>query len=657
MNLMRYFDESSSHKRLVFDIETNGFYYEVTKVHCIVVQDFDTREIYRFYGRSLREGVEFLSTADVLIAHNGVKYDLPVLNKLFPDIKLTAPVFDTMVAASVLFYNIRTTDLGRITTYNNSRGKKGLPAVLRGSHSLKAWGYRLGELKGTYAESTDWQEFSQDMLAYCQQDVVVTTRLLEAILKRYQSFSPDAVIQLEHDIARVIGQQERNGFRFNLAKAEDLLSELQVREVELRHALVDYYGSWYVPRGVVTPKSTASYKKDPMRNRTKDAPYTKVALVEFNPSSRRHIAKVLLEAGFKPTEFTPTGEPVINEETLEGLNLPNTELITEYLTVTKRLGQLATGNQAWLKAVKDDGYIYGSVMTNGAVTGRATHAYPNVAQVPACGKLYGTQCRELFYVPDDWYLLGTDAAGLELRALAHFLYPFDDGAYINVVLDGDVHTTNQHAAGLSERAQAKRFIYAFLYGAGDELIGGLVGYTEEEYLRWKQTGAHEPVIERLKAQGIPVTRDRVCKILKGKEVKARFLRKMPSVKKLIQACQAEAKEFGYLTALDGRRVPVAKLSAALNMQLQSAGAIICKRWVVRTCDIAVESGLTHGRGGDFMLCAWVHDEMQIACRTHEIAERIAGIAQQAMRETQEHFDFRCRLDTDYKIGRNWAETH
>ena len=299
--------------------------------------------------------------------------------------------------------------------------------------------------------------------------------------------------------------------------------------------------------------------------------------------------------------------------------------------VAKRLGQLATGNQAWLKHVKADGRIHGSVNPCGTVTGRATHANPNVAQVPHVGSPYGQECRELFRAPEGWFEVGVDACGLELRCLAHYLYPYDKGAYAHVILNGDIHTLNQQAAGLPTRNAAKTFIYAFLYGAGDKAIG-------------KQLGGDEKV---------------------GKQVKNKFLKATPAIKMLREAVKntlvveyhGKIKEWKrkYLRGLDGRHLHVRSLHSALNLLLQSCGALICKKWICLWEENMIKAGYDHGK--DFQFMAWVHDEGQLSCRTRQIAEEAVRIAQESMRQTQEYYGIRCQLDTEGKIGRNWFDCH
>ncbi|CAK6597455.1 DNA polymerase I [Klebsiella phage vB_Kpl_K35PH164C3] len=654
----------------------------------------------------------------LIVFHNGHKYDAPVLTKL-AKLQLNREfhlprenVVDTLVLSRLLFANIKDSDMALLRS-----GK--LPGKRYGSHALEAWGYRLGEMKGEYkddfkklleeqgedyVDGAEWISFNEPMMAYNVQDVVVTKALLEKLLSDKHYFPPeggcgdnwwmhDAVtfwqysceaVWLEHRAAWLLAKQERNGFPFNTKAIEELYVELAGRRSELLQTLTDTFGTWYQPKGgtelflhprtgkplgkyprVKYPKQGAIYKKpknkaqregrEPCELDTRDyvegAPYTPVEHVVFNPSSRDHIALKLKEAGWVPTEFTDKGAPKVDDEVLEHVRVEDPEkqrcidLIKEYLMIQKRIGQAAEGDKAWLRYVQEDGKIHGSVNPNGAVTGRATHSFPNLGQVPGVRSPYGEPCRAAFGAEHHldgltglpWVQAGIDASGLELRCLAHFMSKYDGGAYADVILNGDIHTVNQQAAELPTRDNAKTFIYGFLYGAGDEKIGQIVGAGKE----------------------------------RGKELKKKFLENTPAIAALREGIQQTLVESSrwvageqkvkwkrrWIKGLDGRKVHVRSPHAALNTLLQSAGALICKLWIVETEELLLKAGLKHGWDGDFAYMAWVHDEIQVACRTQEIAQQVIDIAQQAMRNVGEHFKFRCRLDTEGKMGPNWAVCH
>lgn len=628
---------------LIFDIETNGLLEETTKLHCMAICDTTTGVIDGYDPSNVEVGVRRLSDAlaqgEQIAGHNIISFDLPALMKLYPAFIVSRAqrpqIIDTLILSRLIYSSLETTDLGLMRSGQ-------LPSKLYKSHSLRAWGYRLGEYKGDYGEQENaWETYSPEMLAYCKQDVAVTVKLYARLTKG--SYSPCA-ITLEHEVAWLMAQQERNGFPFDKEGAEQLERTLRERQAVLMAQLTTSVPP--LPDKLFIPKrdnKTLGYKKGVPIQRYKD----------FNPNSRQQIEYVFRQMHqYHPDnpDLYDTPEDCddfmqyrlkIDDETFRFIKEDENAsaevrhlaaLMEESLLIGKRLGQIADGKNAWLKEVKADERIHGRVITNGTVSGRAAHSSPNVAQVPAVGSPYGKECRALFHA-GGWTQVGVDACGLELRCLAHYMSPYDGGQYAHTILNGDIHTTNQQAAGLPERNQAKTFIYAFLYGAGDAKIGRII----------KGDAAD------------------------GKAIKRKFLKATPAIKSLRDAVQDALVETDkgkvvrwkrhYLKGLDGRNLHVRSPHSALNLLLQSAGAIICKKWIVLTEQRLIERGLRHGWDGDFVLMAWIHDEGQWACRTPEIAEIVVAEAQDAMRETQEFFGFRMQLDTEGKIGKNWADCH
>lgn len=662
--------------RLCFDIESDGLLDSITKIHCIAAMDMDTYQMYLFRPHQISSGLYLLQQAEQLIAHNGIGYDIPAINKLFPDFHIDEyKVYDTLVASRLLYSNIGMPDGKAIKRWrehhNTGRPFKGymLPPKLFASHSLKAWGYRLGILKGEFSESTDWKTYSDDMLEYCAQDVRVTAALYERQQLKEQ---PVQAVILEHEAAFVLSKMERNGFKFDVEKAERLAAKLQIKKYEIESELVETFGSWYQANGIVTPKRTINYKDKLKGDTVAGAAYTKVKLIEFNPSSRKNIAKVLLDRGWIPEEYTASGDPKIDDKILERLEFPEAAMLSEYFIVQKRLGQLVEGKQAWLSHVTADGFIHGSINPCGAVTGRATHSNPNIAQVPSGRKPFGTECRELFTVPDGWSLLGTDAAGLELRCLAHYMFPFDGGVYGRECVEGDVHWVNTLALGFVPagtkrdkhnefhelmRGKSKTWVYSFLYGGGNELLGfNAGGATAEEREDWLNSSKFTNAWSRYLTRGEVPTEERVLNSLKGGKLKAAFLKNLSALKTLIDRVKTAAKR-GYVVGIDGRHMSVRSEHSALNLLLQGAGAVICKAWVVETDKLLKRAGYKAGFDGDYALCAWVHDEQQIACRTPEIAEAVNRISDEAMNNVQAKYKFRIPLGTDGNTGKSWLDTH
>lgn len=608
-------------QKLIFDIETNGLLNETTVIHSLVIYNNTTGELIsctdhkyeyeqvigaenqQLIGQPIWYGLKLLEEADEISGHNIVKFDIPAIQKLYPDFKPKGKIFDTLLMSKLVY-----PDVGEI---DDRKIRKGLfPKKLRGRYSLRAWGYRLKEYKGDYCEQEDcWAEWSVDMQRYCEQDVMVTQKLYN--LLKSKDISEEA-IKLEHQFAQILFKQEQRGVYFDKQKAIELASHLTAEKYRLEEEL----------RLAFPPQTIETEFIPKVNNKTKGyvkgVPFIKKTVIEFNPSSRQMIADRLIKKyNWKPKELSPTGQPVINENVLEGMDFEEAPLLKEYFLVTKTLGQLAEGNNAWLKLVAADGAIHGYVDTIGAVTGRCTHNSPNLAQVPAVGGFMGKECRELFRAREGYKLVGCDASGLELRCLAHYM---NDPEYTHEILNGDIHTKNQQMAGLATRAEAKRFIYAFNYGGGDALIGSIVGGDAK----------------------------------KGKAIKKKFLEGLPKLKKLIDGVQNKIKVKGYLKGIDKRILKVREQYKGLNVLLQSAGAIVMKKALCILNDDIEAKGWKINDDIAFVLN--VHDEYQAEVKP-ELVEEYKVMAVEAIRKAGEYFGFRCPLDGEAKVGESWYDTH
>lgn len=576
---------------IYFDIECNGLFEDVTRVVCIGIRDTATNETTVYYrNEEIHIALLLLRTADVVVGHNIINFDIPVLKKLFPD--WPGPeglIRDTLVLSRLLWPDIKEDD------YKD----QGFNKALIGSHSLKAWGHRLKMDKGVFLEQNfpDFKNmvYSKELADYCAKDVDITVALYTKITDHIRAYGLDTAecLILEHQFAQEISKQEKNGFAFDLKGAADLYSTLASLKGDIETELQE-----------MVPPTEVKLK-------------TKTKKIPFNPGSRQQIAAVLTGMGWKPEEFTPTGEAKVDESVLSTLQYPIAKKLSEYLVIQKRLGMLGDGDEAWMKVVKSDGRIHGSVNPNGAVTGRCTHRSPNLAQVTGVGSPWGKECRSLFVAPKGRMLVGVDAQGLELRCLAHYLARWDNGEYAKELLQGDIHTANQKAAGLPTRADAKKFIYAWLYGAGPAKIGSIVG-----------GGAKE-----------------------GKELNKRFLTKFPAIGKLKAAIDYGIDSRGYLVGLDGRHLMIRSKHSALNTLLQSCGAILMKKATVLMHQNFRGAGIE-----GVIQVAHIHDEVQFEA-PEDCAEEVAGLAKKAIEQAGVHLGFRVRLDGSASVGRNWAETH
>ena len=596
-------------KTAFFDIETEAIENWETldglqKIHCLVIIDY-AEKVHRFRADNIKDGLAMLSDHEYVIGHNAINFDGPVLKKLYGWDHHS--LYDTLVLSRVSYPDLKTDDFKRAE----------FPKNLIGSHSLKAWGVRIGVLKDEHGETEDWSEWSQEMEDYCVQDVKVTASLFHHLIakKKYTHQS----LMLETSFARAMRKQTETGFPFDKAAAEELIKNLMVRRTKIEQELQEVFeptvtemkSCWWVADGKqYTSKKAAvadGHKaKDVERGpkKTKETP--------FNPASRDQIAERLMSAGWEPQAFEGK-RPAINEAVLREIDTPQSLKLLEYLLVSKRLGQIAEGNQAWLK-VEHNGRIHGGVNPIGTVSGRCSHTHPNMAQVPAVRAEYGKECRALFTAPKGKVLVGADASGLELRCLAHYMYQWDKGAYAKEILEGDIHTANQEAAGLETRDQAKTFIYAFLYGAGDQKIGEIVGGSSRE----------------------------------GKQLRASFMAKIPAIKALTTAVHRQVEKEGFLRGLDGRLLPCRSMHSSLNLLLQSAGAVVMKQALV---EFELDNKDIH-----YELHANVHDEVQFSCEKKQ-ADALGHSFVSAIIKAGQILNFKCPLDGEYKIGSNWAETH
>jgi DNA polymerase-1 len=612
-----------------------------------------------------------LSRAEELIGHNIIKYDLPVLDKLYgwrphKDQKIT----DTIIWTRLKFTELRDVDY-RARQLAAKNGTT-YPGYYVGSHALEAWGFRLGILKGQYGylpngqpDPEAWVRWNEEMHDYMKQDGRVTLALLK---KLEATLTSPVALELEHRFATIIAMMERRGFAFNKEAAASLYSKLVERRLDIAAKLKDTFPPRIVEEVFIPKVNNKS------RGYVKGVPFTKKHLVEFNPSSRIMIADRLKEMGWVPTEFTPGGQAKVDETILSKLEYPEAKVLADHFLIEKRIGQLAEGDQAWLR-LEHEGAIHASVNTLGAVTGRCTHSNPNIAQVPKVGSAYGEDCRALFVARKGYKLVGVDLSGVELRCLSHYMARYDGGAYGKAVVDGsskdesDVHSLNAKALGFAPhtiydvfgkqktgRDIAKTFIYAFLYGAGEEKLGSIVGVSEEEIARFPETQRSRwgRAVQRLTKDGREATPVIVAMIVKGGMLKTRFLKQTPALDKLKEAVTEKAKTAKYLIGLDGRRLFVRSAHSALNTLLQSAGAVLAKEATV----IAYDDLST--RGWEWIehwaLVAHIHDELQNEAR-EDIADEVGQTIRSAMRKAGEKYAMRVPIDGEYKVGTNWAETH
>lgn len=555
---------------IVFDIETDGLDAsriwlmvgkEVGKSGFIIVKDKET----------------FLRLAPKVtqwIGHNSIDYDSYIIEKLWGYKIPVSKQTDTLV-------------LSRLCD-----------PVMDG-HSLDAWGKRLGFPK---IEFSDWSEYSDEMKTYCKQDVTITEQVLLHLRREMKGFS-DKSIRLEHSMQYIVSEQKRNGFMLDRDVAMQIYTGAKAEADRIETAVLEFFPP------IVTERYSEKTGK-----RLKDH------VEEFNLGSPAQVVKRLNEIGWKPYVKTKSGNSwKICQENLD--TIPDTAPPpVRDLKKWKILETRWKTAKDWLERMDVEGRVHGQVILPGAVTHRAAHQGPNMANIPSISDerglsgLFAYECRQAWTVPRGYRLCGTDASGIQLRVLAHYM---NDPTYTKTLLEGDIHTFNKEALGefCKDRPTAKTFIYAWLLGAGVAKVAQILGCTTKQ-AEWSMEN---------------------------------FLRSIPALKELKRKA-AMAAQRGYLVGLDGRRLGIESEHKSLSVYLQGGETVIMRLSNVLWYNQAKKDKL------DFRQVAWVHDEWQTEV-LEQHAEIIGQMQVQSIRDAGLAFNLNCPLDGEYKIGGNWAETH
>ena len=410
-------------------------------------------------------------------------------------------------------------------------------------------------------------------------------------------------ITLEHQVAQILTEQELHGWYFDERAARELESTLRKEYEDTTKVLRNRHP--FVKGTEFTPKRA---------NRTKGyvagARFTK--LKDLNPTSRDHISWILqTHYGWTPSSITPSGKAVIDETVLKDIGTDIALQFLKLLDLTKQLGMISEGVNAWQKLVTTSSRIHHhcSVATS---TFRCAHRKPNLSQVPA-----NEDFRKLFKASPNMVMCGADLSGIELRVLSHYLARFDRGRYAEILINGDIHQTNADKIGIT-RSQVKTVTYAFLYGAGDAKIG--VSYDKQ------------------------LSDEQAAK--KGREIRKAYVEAIPGLKELLEAVR-EASKRGYVLGLDKRRILVEKEHKSLNYLLQGAAAIIAKRWMLLTNEHLPQTARQ---------LAFIHDELQFEVEEKDL-EDLKFLLELTAVQAGEFYNLRCPIAAESVSGKNWAETH
>ena len=625
---------------LIFDLEGDGLYEQVTRVHCIATKDIRKGTTLSWHddprlprAGTVAEGLVYMSTASRLIGHNIIGYDFPVLKKLY-GWEYKGAVTDTLIL-SRLFQPDR-----------------------EGFHSLDAWGKRLGYPKVVV---TRWDIFDAHIMLRCTDDVEINHLTLKALRAEVRGQDWGESIELEHRVAKIMSQQEINGVHFNTSMARRGVAHLETM-IEQADIILEPFAMHEVKaKGSVVLRPWRMDGSYSMRARNLLGTDIDKCVGQFQMyevkrtsfGSDIQVKKLFMSMGWKPEAYNSSAKtglrtgPKLKESKFIGLPPGLGEAYSTRVIRRHRMTQI----QGWLDNVREDGRITASANTIGTPTGRMRHSrvvnvpsattypkylldgvtpHPMEGELwyhscdPATGlypsNLYGTEMRSLFCSTEGYDFVGHDASGLELRMLAHYI---NDPEYTRILLHGDIHSHNQKLAGLPTRSAAKTFIYAFIYGAGDGKLGDIIKGTEAD----------------------------------GAAIRDKFLSANPQLAKLISGVKRKAKKYGYLRGLDGRRILMRRndngqvmVHKALNTLLQCAGAVVMKRSLVILTDDANAERIDYRKVID------MHDEGQAeVLKAH--SKRYAELAEQSLVKTGIHYNMRITLAAEAKIGRNWADTH
>lgn len=545
----------------VLDIETT---MDQKTIHCVVVRNISTGGVNTFFNSfEFRNWLGYHPISIIFIGHNIIDFDKRVLEDVWGIVFEYTHFIDTLVLSRLIYPS-------------------------RQSHSLKAWGDDLGVPK---IEFDKFDEYSPEMLQYCILDTYVTQAVYTHLTKTaYDS----RAVKLEHDVQHILTAMQAKGFKLDRQKVIDLKCDMEAELYTIEEGLKE-----------VSPDEVTY-----VTMKTK----IKTVITPFNPGSRQQVAKRLMEMGWKPTKLTPTGQPMMDEDTLKDVDIPEAKIIRRYFLLQKRVSQL----DQWLKYVDDNDRVHCKIIGNGAVTGRATHSKPNLGQVVGVQSEYGKEFRECWTVDKGKMLVGVDLEGIEARIMAHYM---QDDAYSQSVIAGDkklgtdFHSVNMRAFGLTSRDTAKTAFYALIYGAGSAKMAAILG----------------------------------CSVREAKKRINDFYDNTPALKALKLKIERVAKQ-GWLPGLDGRRIPVRSAYSAMNTLFQSGGAIVSKQWMVNTDYALRKNGLPAN------IVMWVHDELQIEVEETQ-AELVSRICVASAETVTDQLKLRVPVAAVAKIGLNWYETH
>ena len=612
---------------IIFDIEADNFYNDVTRVHCIALKRIGIDDdVLLFDPSNLDEALDILSSADQLIGHNIIQYDIPVLEKLYPQYHFTHNVLDTLNLSMIQF-----------------------PELPANQHSLEYWGKQLGfekfnPMTGKEYTEEEWKErkkiknnvwstYTDEMGAYCKQDVRVT----ELVLWKCNVDEIDPrVIELDNAFAWIISDQIKIGHLIDKEGLLKLVDQITTDEKNAEQELIKYLPTF-------VDYTFKVYKRNNQNKNIKAGDIEAIeVLTPFNLNSTQHWMRYLKEKyDFDPPLVRRKGkdEPTacLDDEVLASIEdkYPEIKDLLLWKTATKIKRMIYEGDTSVYKLLDKNDVIHGRLYVDGTVSGRCAHSNPNLSTMPSVrtddngpikgikGK-YAVEVRSLFISRPGFKQVGFDAKGLEYMCLAHYIN--DKHFSVDVIENGDIHTWTQKTLGFETRRQAKTFEYAYLYGAGKKkLAEGLSAGTGKKY-----------------------TVDDVNMAIK------KFTNALPGLDALQNNLRDQLRSKGTITGLDKRELHARSEHSLLNLLLQSSGAVVMKQCLVYLIDELTNAGMV--KTVDYNILLNVHDEIQAEVVDNKV-DLYKECAQRAVDRTNKDLELNCKLQIDIKVGKCWAECH
>lgn len=697
--------------RFTVDIETDGLLDSVSRILCVGMLNCSTDVTVMFKEDQINEALSLLDTGDELILHNGIGFDLPALERVTGwTPKPTTLITDTLLWSQFLFSDLKNNDK-RAYSLGEDDEDDDFDLVL-GSHSLEAWGVRLGCPKTVYTGG--WDVWTQELQDYCEQDLRVTEKLRRHLVSENRTNT--AALATEHQFAKICQKMQERGIAFDVVKAQALHQQLQSEITVLENVIVSgippvinmlktpayWIADWVdAKHASLTTQFTTKGAADAYRKLHKIKPSQcsitagplREEIIPFNPNSRDQVRKYLFEKhGWTSPKLTETGEKLLEtssaaelaheygsltEEILRDCRFPEGQQFADYYLLRKISSFLSSkdGEKGWLSLVKDD-RIHGRIITIGAATLRCTHSRPNLSQTPhvsldkATGLplfglrgRYGADCRELFIATEGYEMIGADLSSIELVCLAHYLFPYDHGAYAKQVLEGDVHMLSVNAIKskahyVVSRGDSKTCTFGWAYGSGDYKLGTIITAVSKEayddfverrrrYLA-NPGRIHQKVWSKATNSRRSATPDEAAYMEVGSQVRTALETGIDGLGDLITALKEAAKK-KYLNILKCQ-VPVRSAHAVLNTALQSCAAIIMKNWVCLT------TATNESQGVEVHSLLNIHDEWDVECLP-QYSQAHSDNCLKGMLGAGERLGIRVPVRGSVKCGRSWLEVH